>query len=55
MQSVQLEKIEKIEPPKRGVAGAMEFLNLWDFSIFRSNSIGFSPRKPQRMRNTKPR
>jgi hypothetical protein len=42
MQSFTLEKIEKIEPPpKRGVTGAIEFLNRWDFSIFGSNFMGF--------------
>jgi len=41
MQSFTLEKIEKIEPPKRGVTNAIEFLNLWDFSIFGSNFMGF--------------
>jgi len=47
MQSDQLEKIEKLSPPKRGVTLAMEFLTLWDFSIFRSNSIGFVLHKAQ--------
>ena len=47
MQSVQLEKIAKIHPPKRGVSVAIEFLNLWDFSKFGSNYIVFVLRKAQ--------
>ena len=55
MQFVKLKKIEKIEPPKRGVAGAIEFLNRWDFSILGPNFIGIVLRKALGTRNTKPR
>ncbi len=37
----------KFPPPKRGVSVAMEFLKLWDFSKFGSNSIGFVLHKAQ--------
>jgi hypothetical protein len=39
--------MKKLSPPKGGGAGAIEFLNRWDFSIFGSNFIGIVLRKPQ--------
>jgi hypothetical protein len=39
--------MKKLSPPKGGVAGAIEFLNRWDFSIFGPNCIGIVLRKAQ--------